>query len=474
LRLFEEDCVVRAPNRGENVKICLISPPYNSAVKSVVGVSSPPLGLAYIASVLKQDHEVKIVDSNILNYTIEDVKEELRSFYPDVVGITSVTPSIYQAYEVAETAKRVREDCTVVLGGPHATFLPRETLKECKYVDIIVRGEGEETTKELVETIEKGKDLDKVKGITFRKRNEIIDVEPRPFINNIDDIPFPSRDLLSMHRYNVNGVKYTTMMTSRGCPYQCSFCSSSRLFGGYWRGRSPENVLEEMKSICEEYDIRNVGFMDDTFTLDQKRAERICDGIIKQGWDISWGASSRVDTLSKKLVEKMKRAGCWILFLGIESGTREILDAVRKRITIEQVKKAVKIVKDAEIQVLGSFITGFPQDTIGTIKETINFAKSLDIDYAEFSILTPYPGTPIYDYAKENNLLLTENWSKYTGTEPIIKIDGASEKQLKTLFQKAYINFYLRPSIVLKWLKNGQFTFIKSGVKAAITYLEGR
>ena len=456
------------------MKICLISPPYNSAVKSVVGVSSPPLGLAYIASVLKQDHEVKIVDSNILNYTIEDVKEELRSFYPDVVGITSVTPSIYQAYEVAETARSVREDCTVVLGGPHATFLPRETLKECKYVDIIVRGEGEETTKELVETIEKGKDLDKVKGITFRKRNEIIDVEPRPFIKNIDDIPFPSRDLLPMHLYNVNGVKYTTMMTSRGCPFQCSFCSSSRLFGGYWRGRSPENVFEEMKSICEEYDIGNVGFMDDTFTLDQKRAERICDGIIKQRWDISWGASSRVDTLSKKLVEKMKRAGCWILFLGIESGTQKTLDAVGKRITIEQVKKAVKIVKDAGIQVLGSFIIGFPQDTIGTIKETINFAKSLDIDYAEFSILTPYPGTQIYDYTKENNLLLTENWTKYTGIEPIIKIDGTPEKQLEILFQKAYITFYLRPRTVLKWLKNKQFTFIKSGMKTVITYLEGR
>jgi len=456
------------------MKVCLISPPYSSAVKSVVGITSPPLGLAYIASMLRQNHEVKIIDSSILNYTIGDVERELRSFNPDVVGITSVTPSIYEAYKVAETAKKVREDCTVILGGPHATFMPRQTMEECEYIDIIVRGEGEETTRELIENIEKGVPLNKVKGITFRKENGIIDTEPRPFIKNIDDIPFPSRDLLPMHLYKFNGVKYTTMLTSRGCPFGCSFCSSSRLFGGYWRGRSPENVLEEIKTVYGEYGIRNIEFMDDTFTLDQKRAEKICDGIIEQGWDISWGASSRVDTLSKELAEKMKKAGCWIIFLGIESGSQKILDTIGKRITLEQAKKAVEILKDAGIQVLGSFIIGFIQDTKETIKETIKFAKSLNLDYAEFSILTPYPGTPIFDYAKKNNTLLTEDWSKYTATEPIVKIEGISEKEVKALFQKAYITFYLRPKIVMKWLKNKQFSFIKTGIKAAINYLRGR
>jgi anaerobic magnesium-protoporphyrin IX monomethyl ester cyclase len=456
------------------MKICLISPPYNSAVKSVVGISSPPLGLAYIASVLRQNHKVKIIDSNILNYTIDDVERELRSFNPDVVGITSVTPSIYEAYKVAETAKKVREDCIVVLGGPHATFMPRQTMEECKYIDIIVRGEGEETTRELIENIEKGAPLNGVKGITFRDKNEIIDTEPRPFIKNIDDIPFPSRDLLPMHLYKFNEVRYTAMLTSRGCPFKCSFCSSSRLFGGYWRGRSPENVLEEMKIIYEEYNIKNIEFIDDTFTLNQERAEKICDEIIKQGWDITWGASSRVDTLSKKLAEKMKKAGCWIIYLGIESGSQRILDAIGKRITLEQVEKAVKILKDAGIQVLGSFIIGFLQDTTETIKETIKFAKSLNLDYAQFSILSPYPGTPIFDYAKKNNMLLTEDWSKYTATEPIVKIEGVSEKEIKALFQKAYITFYLRPRIIMKWLRDRQFSFMKSGIKAAINYLGRR
>jgi len=456
------------------MKVCLISPPYNSAVKSVVGVSSPPLGLAYIASMLKQNHEVKIIDSNILNYTLEDVERELRSFNPDIVGVTSVTPSIYEAYKVAETVKKVNEDCIVVLGGPHATFTSKQTLKECKHIDIIVKGEGEAITKELIEKIEKGASLNEVKGITFRKQNEIIGTEPRPFVKDIDVIPFPSWELIPMHLYKFNGVKYATMLTSRGCPFKCSFCSSSKLFGGYWRGRSPKNVLEEMKTLYEKYSIRNIEFIDDTFTLNQERAERICDEIIREGLDINWGASSRVDTLSKKLVEKMKKAGCWIIFLGIESGSQKILDAIGKRITLEQVKKAVKILKDAGIQVLGSFIIGFLQDTKETIKETIKFAKSLNLDYAEFSILTPYPGTLIYDYAKKNNMLLTEDWSKYTAAEPILKIKGASEKEVKALFQKAYITFYLRPKIIFEWLRNKQFIFIKSGIKLVINYLKGK
>jgi anaerobic magnesium-protoporphyrin IX monomethyl ester cyclase len=456
------------------MKVCLISPPYNSAVKSVVGASPPPLGLAYIASMLRQSHEVKIIDSNILNYTIGDVERELRSFNPDVVGITSVTSSIYEAYKVAETAKRIREDCIVILGGPHASFMPRQSMEECKYIDVIVRGEGEETARGLIENIEKGSSLNEVRGITFRRGNEVIETEPRSFIKNIDDIPFPSRDLLPMHLYKFNGVKYTTMLTSRGCPFKCSFCSSSRLFGGYWRGRSPENVLEEMKIIYEKYGIRNIEFIDDTFTLNQERAEKICDGIVEQGWDISWGASSRVDTLSKKLAEKMKKAGCWIIYLGIESGSQKILDAIGKRITLEQVRKAVKILKDSGIQVLGSFIIGFLQDTKETIKETIKFAKSLNLDYVQFSILTPYPGTPIFDYAKRNNMLLTEDWSKYTAIEPIVKIGEVSEKEVKALLRKAYITFYLRPRIVMEWLRNKQFSFIKSGIKAVVNYLGGR
>jgi radical SAM superfamily enzyme YgiQ (UPF0313 family) len=451
----------------------LISPPYESDVKSIVGVSSPPIGLAYLASVLRDGHDVKILDANVLGLRPDDIGRELRKFYPDVVGITSVTPSIYHAYQVAKIAKSVREDCKVIVGGPHVTFLPDQTLKECKFIDVIVRGEGEETTKELIEALERGK-WKRVRGITFRRGDRIVSNEPRPLIKDIDEIPIPSWDLLPMDRYRFCGQRYATMLTSRGCPFRCSFCVSSRLFGGFWRGRSPESVIEEIRLLNDKFGIRNIEFVDDTFTLNQKRAERICDEIVREGLDISWGASSRVDTLSRRLVEKMRRAGCWILFLGIESGCQKILDAIGKRITIEQVRRAVGTIKKAGIQVLGSFIIGFLQDTIETINETIKFAKTLNLDYAEFSILTPYPGTPIYEHAKKNNLLLTEDWSKYTGLEPIIKIEGLSSSKLKSLLQRAYLTFYLTPKNIYNWLRNRQFTFIKSAIKALANYLKMR
>jgi radical SAM superfamily enzyme YgiQ (UPF0313 family) len=454
----------------EVLRVCLVSPPYESDVKSVVGVSPPPIGLAYLASVLRDEHDVEVLDANGLGCGLDDVRRELKRFYPDVVGITSVTPSIYQAYQVAKIAKEVREDCKVIVGGPHATFLADKTLLECGFIDIFVRGEGEETIRELAEALEKG-EWEKVKGITFRKGDRIISNKPRPFIKNIDEIPFPSWDLLPMNKYQFYGQRYASMLTSRGCPFNCSFCASSRLFGGFWRGRSPENVVEEIRLLHDKFDIKNIEFVDDTFTLDQKRAERICDEIVREGLDISWGASSRVDTLSRSLVEKMRRAGCWILFLGIESGCQKILDAIGKRITVEQARKAVKIVKEAGIQVLGSFIIGFLQDTIETINETIRFAKTLNLDYAEFSILTPYPGTPIYEHAKKNNLLLTEDWSKYTGLEPTVKIEGVSSSKLKSLLQRAYLTFYLTPKNIYNWLKNRQRTFIKSALKTLTNYL---
>ena len=449
----------------------MVSPPYESNVKSVVGVSSPPIGLAYLASVLRGKHHVKVLDANVLGYSFDDVRRELRGFYPDVVGITSVTPSIYHAYHVAKIAKDVREDCKVIVGGPHVTFLPNRTLRECKFIDVVVRGEAEETISELIEAIEKGV-WENVKGITFRRGDQIVSNEPRPFVKNIDEIPFPSWDLLPMDKYKFSGQRYAAMLTSRGCPFKCSFCASSRLFGGLWRGRSPDNVIEEIRILREKFGIKNIEFVDDTFTLSQKRAESICDEIVREGLDISWGASSRVDTLSRGLVEKMRRAGCWILFLGIESGCQKILDAIGKRITVEQARKAVKIVKEAGIKVLGSFIIGFLQDTIETVKETIRFAKTLKLDYAEFSILTPYPGTLVYEYAKKNNLLLTEDWSKYTGLEPVMQIEGLSPSNIKSLIQKAYLSFYLTPRNIYNWLKNKQFTLIKSAIKAITNHLK--
>ncbi|MGC8940132.1 MAG: B12-binding domain-containing radical SAM protein [Candidatus Bathyarchaeia archaeon] len=456
------------------MRVCLISPPYMSAVTSVVGTSSPPLGLAYLASTIRNKCEVKVVDANILDYGLEDVKRELKAFQPDVVGITSTTPSIYEAYRVAEAAKDVREDCVVVLGGPHVTFLPEETLTECGNADVIVRGEGEETFCELVDIIERGGSLENVRGITYRKGDMIISTMPRPFIKNIDEIPFPSLDLLPVEKYELGGIRYLSIISSRGCPFKCSFCASSRLFGSCWRGRSPANVVEELRLVHDKFRIKNIEFADDTFTLNGERAEKICDEILREGLDISWGASSRVDTINRRLAEKMRRAGCWIAYLGIESASQKILDAVGKKITVSQIVRAVKALKDAGIQVLGSFILGFPEETLESARQTITFASSLNLDYAQFSILTPYPGTPIYEHAMENNLLITRDWSRFNAVEPVMKLKNLTFKQLQSLFEKAYLTFYMKPKTILKWIRQKQFQFIKSAVKAAINYIKSQ
>jgi len=264
------------------------------------------------------------------------------------------------------------------------------------------------------------------------------------------------------------------MLTSRGCPFGCSFCASSRLFGKFWRGRSAGNVLEEIRMIRDEYKIRNIEFIDDTFTLDKRRVEEICDGIIRERLDVSWGASSRVDGITERLAEKMKKAGCWIIYLGIESGCQKILDEIGKRITLDQVRKAVNAIKKAGIQVLGSFIIGFPGETVEMIEKTIRFAKRLNLDWAQFSILTPYPGTPLFEYAVKNNLLLTRDWSKYTATQPIIKLKDVTEEQLKRLFRKAYLSFYLKPKKVWEWIRNRQFVLLKNAINLAIDYLRGK
>ncbi|KXA99004.1 hypothetical protein AKJ42_03885, partial [candidate division MSBL1 archaeon SCGC-AAA261C02] len=321
----------------------LISPPAGSAIESRFGSVGIPAG-AYLAPILEDEgHKVKIIDSSTMGYNLEDVKQELKEFSPEFVGISSLTTSIYQAYGVAKAAKELEPDCTTVIGGAHATSAAEEVLGECPHIDIAVRGEGEETLRELVSS----KNLSSIKGITYREDGEIVENEDRKIIRDLDLLPFPAYHLLPMEKYKVGGIKYATMMTSRGCPFDCIFCSSSEICGKTWRAKSPERVLDQIRLLKEEYGRREIEFLDDTFTLDNERARKICDLLIEGGLDVSWSCSSRVDTIDNSLAEKLKEAGCHTVYMGIESGVQKILDKLKKGITLEQVKKAVRSVKEA-------------------------------------------------------------------------------------------------------------------------------
>jgi len=450
------------------MQILLLSPPTISAVKAVVGTTGPPLGLAYLASMVRDEHDVRIVDSLAEDYNYGDVERIIKKYDPDVVGITSTTSMIPDAYAIAKIAKRYNENVKIVMGGPHVTFLPERTFQECPYIDFIVRGEGELTFRELIDSLERGRDPSNILGLSINLRDKVKNNPPRPLIKDIDTIPMPSYDLLPMEKYQANGVRFGTVMTSRGCPFNCAFCSSSLQFGKRWRGHSDSRVIEELKHLHEKYRIREIEFLDDTFTLNKHRAIRIARRIVKEGLDISWSASSRVDTFTEEVAEAMKKSGCHTIYFGIESGSRKTLNFIGKGITPEQSISAVKKAKRHKLRALGSFVIGFPEETKEDIKKTIKFSKKVGVDFAQFTIATPYPGTRLWKYASAKKLILTFDWRKYTTLDPVMKLKNFTSQQITKLLQKAYVSFYLRPSFLIKDLISRKGFILRRAIPKAI------
>ena len=450
------------------MKILLLSPPTISAIKTVVGTTGPPLGLAYLASMVKEEHDVRIVDSLAENYTYEDVKKIIKKYDPDVAGVTSTTSMIPDAYIVAKMAKRINENVKVVMGGPHVTFVPEKTFKECPCVDFIVRGEGEITFKELIDTLKKNEDPSNILGLSINLGDKVKNNPPRPLIKDIDTIPMASYDLLPMEKYQMDGVRFGTVMTSRGCPFNCVFCSSSLQFGKRWRGYSDSRVIEELKHLHEKYKIHEIEFLDDTFTLNRPRAIRIVKRIIKEGLNISWSASSRVDIFTEEVAQAMKKAGCHTIYFGMESGSQKTLNFIGKGITPEQSISAVKKAKNHKLHALGSFVIGFPEETKEDIKKTIKSAKKVGVDFAQFTIATPYPGTRLWKYALAKNLILTFNWRKYTTLDHVMKLKNFTSQKITKMFQKAYISFYLRPLYLIKDLISRKGFIFRRAIPRAI------
>jgi len=409
--------------------------------------TGPPLGFGYLAACLEDvGHKVKILDAPILNLRKRKIKKEIRQFDPDVVGVSSVTHNIGNALSLVEMAKENNPNCMTILGGPHATMTTKEILSENPYVDFIVRGEGEKTLVELLEKT-KEKDFEKVKGISFKQNGRIIENENREPIADLDSIPFPAYHLFPMERYKTKvidreiygkpGQPMSSIITSRGCPNNCIFCSTCALWGKKWRTRSPENVVEELKILRYKYGKKVIDFLDDTLTVDKKRTMRICELIKEEGLDISWMCLSRVNLFTKEIASSLKKAGCFAVTFGFESGVQKTLDFLKKGFTVEDSKRAVQIAKETGLKVAGTFIIGVPGETRETINENISFVRNLNLNFTNFSILVPFPGTEIYEIAEKNNLLLTRDWSKYLSTNSVMKVPGFTPRELRKLHKKA-------------------------------------
>lgn len=421
------------------VKCVLIKPPYSMTrdyyEKGGVDV---PLGLAYMASTLRgAGIDVAVIDMPIGRMGWKELEAEVERLQPHVVGITSITISYPQALKAAQLVKDIDSEILVVLGGPHVTFTPHETLSH-DVVDFVVMHEGEYALKQLIGN--NFRNLDEIGNVAFRKEG-LIHINRNYFIENLDDLPLPARDLFPMAAYGALN-DFTSVLTSRGCPFGCLFCVPCRMFGTSYRTRTVEKVIEEIVHLKAAYYFRKVGFVDDIFTLNPRRVEQFCDAL--KEIDVQWMCNARVDTVDKELCERMHEAGCITLFFGAESGNARVLDTLKKRIQPSQILNAVKWAKNAGIEVHVSFIVGTPGETRDMILETLEFIDSLDVDRLTISPLTPYPGTSLGDVPKEWGIrIIQRTWNQYNMMLPLVETKELSIQELTDLWLHIVKKYYV-------------------------------
>ena len=393
-----------------NTKVVFVRPPnlQKSGQWKKQGVIRCPLNIALLASFIRDrgNYDCLLVDFETTEVSSPgEMAEIVLEESPKYVCITTLTPRYPAVVRMAQEIKRLDPAVTIIAGGPHVTGTPRTALYDGISFGII--GEGEEALLELLNTLEEGHNPSSVKNLIYRDNGSIRINSVRPFIKNLDELPFPAWDLMTLDNYVDPAYfkgRHLAVFSGRGCPYDCSFCSSRVTWMRKLRLRSVENVMDEIRHIVRVLGVRNLMFWDDTFAANKQRAIDICNRIIEEKMDISYTVQIRADAFSDELIEALRDSGCAFAAIGVESGNEQILEKIGKRETKEQFRNAVKAMKQANLPIIASYIIGLPGDTHDTIKETIQFASELDADQSKFMILAPYPGTKVYDLAVEKGL----------------------------------------------------------------------
>ncbi len=446
------------------MRVLLTLPPgiHDLEIYRVTGLTAPPLGLAYIAAILERDgHRVKILDTPTLKMDLDAWVQNIKSWSPDIIGFSILTPTAPKAYVAARKIKEEIDDIILVAGGQHPTYMWSETLDNG--FDIIVRGEGEVTARELIKTIDKhGMDpgeLRRVAGIVFRdKHGNIVATRERPLIYNLDVLPWPARHLLPMDKYTLFGkkIRVAHIMASRGCPYGCIYCTTSYYWGRRIRYRSPRNVAEEIEFLVDKYRVEHVVFTDDELTANRRFVYGLIEEMKKRGLDIGFACGARVNHMDKDFMKFLYNNGCIALYFGVESGTQRILDKIGKMISLDQVRKVFRWKREIGGFATASFILGFPWETIDDMKKTVDLAIDIDPDYAQFTVLTPYPGTPLFDYAMRYGLIEDWNWEHYTTLRPVMRGFKFTREQVAKMLKYAYRKFFIRSAFILRELRAGR------------------
>ncbi len=413
------------------MKIALIAPPY-----PLEEAPSPPLGLCYVAAACeKAGAEVRIFDYIVRQYSKARLEDEMNQFMPDAIGTTAVTMNYKKAAEILQTAKEINPSVITMFGGPHVSFDINNTLKNYPKVDIILKGEAEETLQELIPLLHDKKKWSCINGIAFLHNNKIVLTDERPLIGNLDTLPIPSRYLLPMSRYQALGFP-VSIITSRGCPNKCIFCLGRKMVGFKVRHRSTRLVVDEIEDILS-YGFEIINIADDLFTANKKRVREFCIEIEKRNLRFKWSVFARVNTVDSEILQIMKKAGCHSISFGIESGSPEMLKRVKKNITLEQARNAVKVCKETGIAAHASFMAGLPGETIQTLNSSESFSKELDIEYG-YHFLAPFPGTTIREKNDEFDLeILTDDWDLYDADNVIVKTSGLEPDEIKKFVDDA-------------------------------------
>ncbi|MFC1514805.1 B12-binding domain-containing radical SAM protein [Candidatus Omnitrophota bacterium] len=451
------------------MKILLVNPPLTreeiaGRMKKVINLL-PPLGIGYIAAVLeKAGFAVKILDCPPLRLSHADLGAFVQAEKPDIIGFTASTIAVHSAGRAAVNARSLSPESLLVIGGSHVSALPEETMSKGIF-DVGVIGEGEQTFLQLALRLRSGsRDFADIAGLIYHDKGRFVRTESRTFAKDLDSLPFPALHLFPpLSKYypmpgSVRKKPYVQVMSSRGCPYRCTFCDRAT-FGGKYRARSPQNVVDEIEMLIARFGVKEIKFNDDTFNVDEDRVVGICEEIIKRRLEIIWTCRIHARNVSVRLLKIMKHAGCWQIGFGIESGDRELLARLNKSLTLEQALLAVAWAKEADLNVKVSFMFGLPGETQATMARTITFAKTLLADIVNFHVFIPFPGTEIFRRMDDVGRILHRDYEKYCqlNVPPGVKLpflpQGLSEDDIRKASVRGHRSFYLRPSYLWRQLR---------------------